>query len=75
MKGQPYAGKHYYWREHRLYNKLVAAEWQAFFKGVEPGEITDEMANRFVSKIKANPEAKTLIVQILKKGGVKEIPE
>jgi hypothetical protein len=69
-----YAGKHGWSALHVQYNALVRSEWDQFFKGIKPQSITENMADEFVDSLKQNSQAKKLMAEILRKGGVKTLP-
>ena len=51
------------------------SEWDQFFTGIKPQDITENMASEFVGSLKQNPQSKKLMADILQKGGVKTLPK
>ncbi len=64
------AGNHGFSETHYRYNQLLRSLWNDFFKGVKPEEITTDMAEKFIEKVKVNQEVNRLTRAMLKKGGV-----
>jgi RHS repeat-associated protein len=70
------AGEHNNRYPHGSYNAHIRNLWDDFFRGLglEPKQISDCHIRAFADKIKTDPKARELLIDIIERGGMKTLP-